>query len=263
MNMLLTVFALSLTASLVLTPMVRFAALRWGLVDRPDGRRKMHGRITPAAGGLSILAAVAGSVAFVWWTFQPLREQIGEQEKYLFGLLGASAVACLVGVLDDLGYLRGRHKLLGQLLAVAIVMSCGVVVRSIGVFHTQIDLGLLAVPFTVFFLLGAINSLNFLDGMDGMLTSVGLIISLGMAAMAIYSGQWITACFAMALAGALLAFLWYNFPPASIFLGDSGSMVIGLVTGVVAIQSSLKGPATIALIAPTVALTCFAHHFLE
>jgi UDP-GlcNAc:undecaprenyl-phosphate/decaprenyl-phosphate GlcNAc-1-phosphate transferase len=107
----------------------------------------------------------------------------------------------------------------------------------------------------VLWLLGAINSLNLLDGMDGMLGCVASIITLAMAGMAVLGGHWAAACVAMVLAGSLLGFLCYNFPPASIFMGDTGSMATGLVVGVLGIQSSLKAPATVALIAPAVVLT--------
>jgi UDP-GlcNAc:undecaprenyl-phosphate GlcNAc-1-phosphate transferase len=175
----------------------------------------------------------------------------------LFGLLCASMVICAVGMADDFGYLRGRHKLVGQGIAVAIVICCGVMVRNITVFDYTIELGLLSIPFTIFLLLGAINSLNLIDGMDGLLSSMGLIIVLALAAVAMLSGdqpQWTAVFVALALGGALLGFLFYNFPPASVFLGDSGSMLIGLVVGVLAILSSIKGPATIALATPTALL---------
>jgi UDP-GlcNAc:undecaprenyl-phosphate GlcNAc-1-phosphate transferase len=255
MTTLFVVFALSLATSLAITPVVRGAAVRCGLVDRPDGRRKTHARVVPAAGGIALLLAVVGSVAFAWSIFPSVTDQIGEQARYLLGLALASTIICALGVLDDLRLLHCRHKLVGQLLAVAVLLGNGVLVNAITLFDWHIELGLLAAPFTAFFLLGAINSLNFLDGMDGMLASVGVFIGLAIAAMAVLGGQWITACIALALAGGLLGFLRYNFPPASIFLGDSGSMLTGLLIGVVAIQSSLKAPATIALIAPTVALT--------
>src|SRR5439155_8367461 len=103
-------------------------------------------------------------------------------------------------------------------------------------------------------LLGAINSLNLIDGMDGLLGSVGLILSLALAVMAALAGHWGAAAVAVALAGALLGFLPFNLPPASVFLGDSGSMLVGLVLGTLAIQSSLKAPATIALATPVALL---------
>jgi UDP-GlcNAc:undecaprenyl-phosphate GlcNAc-1-phosphate transferase len=176
----------------------------------------------------------------------------GEHGPVYFGLFLASAVIAIVGVIDDRRGLRGRHKLIGQLVAVVIVMSFGLQVRSIGLFGSHIDLGSLAPFFTAFWLLGAINSLNLIDGMDGLLGSVGIIVTLSMAIMAFLIGPsgWLAACVAAALAGALLGFLCFNFPPAAIFMGDCGSMLVGLVIGVLAIESSLKGPATVALAGP-------------
>jgi UDP-GlcNAc:undecaprenyl-phosphate GlcNAc-1-phosphate transferase len=244
---LLVAPAVSFGLCLLLTPLVRRLAHRVQLVDKPDGRRKLHGRITPVAGGLAIFASVVAALAVVLWGFGPPSGMGGND---LLGLLLAGGLIVAVGVADDFGLLRGRHKLLGQILAVAVVMAFGVHIRTLHLFDWEIDLGLLAVPFTAFVLLGAINSLNLIDGMDGLLSSVGLMICVGLGAMALVNGHVMTACVAFALAGALLGFLRYNFPPASIFLGDSGSMLIGLTVGVLAIQSALKGPAAVALATP-------------
>src|SRR5205823_24280 len=113
-----------------------------------------------------------------------------------------------------------------------------------------INLGPLGIPLTIFWLLGAINALNLLDGMDGLLSTIGLITSIAFAALAYLNEQWATACVAAGLAGTLLAFLRFNFPPAKIFLGDSGSMLIGLTIGLLGIQSSMKELATVSLAAP-------------
>src|SRR6266849_622065 len=252
---LFVVFGLSLVFCLFLTPLFRLLALRWNLVDKPDDRRKMHRQPIPVAGGIPIL--VSGCLALGAMLLMPnfLREMMLEDAHWLIGVLLAVLVICAVGVLDDFGYLRGRHKLAGQVLAAGIVIASGLVVRNIRIFGWNIELGNLSVPFTAFFLVGAINSLNLLDGMDGLLSIVGLIICPAMAAMALMGGYWSAAALAVALAGGLAGFLFYNYPPASIFLGDSGSMLIGLVVGVLAIQSSLKGAATVALAAPLAALT--------
>lgn len=170
-------------------------------------------------------------------------------------LAAAAAIICLLGVADDYGRLRGRHKLLGQITAVLVVIESGVIVRQVRVFDWTLELGLLAVPFTACWLLGAINSLNLIDGLDGLLSAVGVIISTTLAAMAVGHGQLAAACVTVALAGALAGFLRYNFPPASIFLGDSGSMLIGLVVGTMAIEAAMKAPATVALAAPTALMT--------
>ena len=253
---LAAIFTISLVACLVLVPGVRLLATRAGLVDRPDGRRKMHSRATPVAGGIALLTSTCLAFAcMVLIAPDWIQTQVAENMMPYVGLLLSALVICGVGVLDDYGMLRGRHKLLGQVLAIGIVMGFGVTVQRIKLFQWEIDLGLLAIPFTTFLLLGAVNSLNLLDGLDGVLGCVGLIIVSAMAAMAVLGNHWTAALVAAAMAGALLGFLRYNFPPASIFLGDAGSMLIGLVVGVLAIRSSLKGPATVALAAPLAALT--------
>jgi UDP-GlcNAc:undecaprenyl-phosphate GlcNAc-1-phosphate transferase len=246
---------LSFVLCLLLTPLARRVALRVGLVDRPDGHRKLHKRVVPVIGGPPILLAVTlASAALLGWSGW-LGPQARLDASKLLGLLGANVFLCLVGIADDFGRLRGRHKVLGQLIAATIVVVAGLQVHTIRLFGANLDLGVMAVPFTLFLLLGATNSLNLIDGMDGLLSSVGLIICLALGVLAVASGQLVAAAVAFALAGALLGFLCFNFPPASVFLGDSGSMMIGLTVGVLAIHSCLKGPATVALAAPTALLT--------
>lgn len=252
---LLCILGSSCALCLALVPLVRQLARRVGLVDRPDGRRKIHGRAVPLAGGLAILCATALTLAVALAVPHELQDALQDQAHFLLGLLLAVSIICAVGVADDFGKLRGRHKLVGQCLAVAVIMSFGVVVRNMQLFGWDIELGLLSLPFTAFLLLGAINSLNLIDGMDGLLATVAGIICLAVAAMAAGAGHWAMAAIAIALAGSLLGFLRYNFPPATIFLGDAGSMIVGLVVGTLAIQSSLKAPATVALTMPVVLLT--------
>jgi UDP-GlcNAc:undecaprenyl-phosphate/decaprenyl-phosphate GlcNAc-1-phosphate transferase len=184
----------------------------------------------------------------------PFANPAESDARELIGLLIGSAIICLVGVIDDYRHLRGRYKLLGQSLAVAVVMYSGISVRIVTVFSWDLDLGWMAIPFTMFWLLGAINSLNLLDGMDGLLGTVGTIVCLAFAAMAAMLNNSVGACVAIALAGALIGFLRYNAPPASVFLGDAGSMLVGLVIGALAIRCCLKGPATVALAAPAALL---------
>ena len=247
---LLAIFGSALALCLLLTPLVRLIALRWGLVDEPDGRRKIHARPIPIAGGVAVLLTAGVVLAATFALGGPWRDAVGDRWLTLAGLAAAACVIAVVGVTDDYVGLRGRHKLVWQLVAVSIVIACGVEVRNIGLFGQTFDLGPLAIPFTVFWLLGAINSLNLIDGMDGLLGCVGSIICGCLAAMALMNGHFHVAAIAAAMAGSLLGFLCFNFPPATIFLGDCGSMLIGLVVGVLAIESSLKGPATVALASP-------------
>jgi UDP-GlcNAc:undecaprenyl-phosphate GlcNAc-1-phosphate transferase len=252
---LLCVLLSSAALALLLTPLAGRLARACSLVDRPDGRRKIHDRATPVAGGLAVLTAAGAAVAGSLLLPGPFAGPPNEQGPFLLGLLLGAVVIAAVGVLDDFGLLRGRHKLCGQILAALVVIASGVCVHRLQVFGFVFDLGPLAVPFTLLWLLAAVNSLNLLDGMDGLLGSIGVIVSLTLAALAALTGGGVTVVVSVALAGALLGFLRYNLPPASIFLGDCGSMVVGLVLGTLAIRGGLKAPATIVLAAPTVLLT--------
>jgi UDP-GlcNAc:undecaprenyl-phosphate GlcNAc-1-phosphate transferase len=244
------IFLVSLFVSLVTTPLVRGLARHVGLVDRPDGGRKIHKAPTPVAGGLAMLFACIVALVLAYLYSPEVRYLFRNDATKLFGLLAASIMICVLGVIDDFAILRGRYKLLGQMVVVGLVIAMGVRVDNFSIFGTRVELGYLAVPFTAFWLLGAINSLNLLDGMDGMLGTIALVVSLAFALVAAVHGQWLAMCVALALSGSLLGFLRFNFPPASIFLGDSGSMLIGLTIGVLAIQSSLKAQATISLATP-------------
>src|SRR5262245_41967258 len=255
MSTLAVILCMSFVLCVAITPILRGVALRCGLVDRPDGDRKVHPGSVPVAGGVAVFMSICAVLGTARFMTHSLSDDLSEQTRFLVGLLLAGITICLVGLADDWLGLRARYKLLGQIVAVGLVMSAGLMVRTIRLFHWELDLGLLAVPFTAFWLLGAINSLNLIDGMDGLLGSLGLIICLAMGGMAVLGQHWAMAAVAVAMGGALLGFLRFNFPPASIFLGDSGSMLIGLVVGFLGIQCSLKAPATIALAAPLAIMT--------
>ena len=246
--------AVSFAASLLLTPLVRRLAIRWNIVDRPDEHRKLHARVTPLGGGIAVLAAFAIAVAVIAPLSSSQRAVFADDVGFVIGLSFAALAICVVGLLDDRFALRGRQKLLGQVVAASILIASGLCIRGVQLFDWNIQLGLLAVPFTLFWLLGAINALNLIDGVDGLATGVGIVLSLSIAAIAGLSGHRTEAFLALAMAGALLGFLQYNRSPASIFLGDAGSMLIGLVLGALAIRGSFKGPATAALAAPTAIL---------
>ena len=244
------VVLLAALASVLLTPLVRGLAFRLGLFDEPDGRRKMHTERVALGGGLVVLLAVLVALTVTLLVPNPLRHLLYAQGVQLPGLLLASVLICLVGLADDRRGLRGRQKVLGQLLAAMILIVFGMEIRHISVFGVVIELGLLALPFSLFWLLGAMNALNLLDGTDGLATSIGMIMTLAIASLAMMTGHGAQAVIALALFGSLLGFLFFNFPPAKIYLGDAGSMLIGLLAGALAIQCSLKGPATVAIAAP-------------
>jgi len=261
-----TIFLLACLVSLGLTALIREIAPRIGLTDDPDGHRKLHGRTTPLGGGLAIYVTTAIILGTLWITAgatpisslgnsSDLPSKLRGGYAQLPYLLLAGLVIVVVGLIDDWKGLKGKHKLLGQVLAAGVLMFGGLVIERIELFGYVISFGPFAYLVTLVWLLGAINALNLLDGIDGLATILGIILSCTIAAIAVVmtiqgANNQGVAIIAMVFTGSLLGFLRFNFPPASIFLGDSGSMLIGLVVGALAIGGSLKGPGTVLLAAP-------------
>ena len=235
-------------ASLVTTPLVRAVAIRFGIVDKPDPRRKLHGKVVARAGGVAVLFAVLFSCAI---GFIPYARTLSLDLLYPFiGLLVAMIGICGLGLADDIYTLRGRQKLFVQILLAGLLTSCGFLVHTVRIFGWEIQLGLAAIPVTIVWLLATTNALNLIDGSDGLCSTVGAIITGSLGVMAALGGHPAEAILAFALCGALLGFLVFNFPPASIFLGDSGSLFVGMICGALAIRCSIKGPASVSMIAP-------------
>jgi UDP-GlcNAc:undecaprenyl-phosphate GlcNAc-1-phosphate transferase len=256
----LTAVGISFVACLVLTPLVRRLAIRWRIVDTPDEHRKLHAKEVPLGGGIAIMLAFMLSVLVVATFSDSQFFTLASDLKFVIGLIVGACAICTVGIIDDRFGLRGRQKLLGQLAAATALIGSGLVIDSISIFNYSITLGLLAIPFTYFWILGAINSLNLLDGADGLATSVAVVLCSAIGGMAFLTGHPTEAFLACSMAGGLAAFLVYNRPPASIFLGDAGSMFIGLILGALAIRGSFKGPATVVLAVP---LTIWAIPILD
>jgi UDP-GlcNAc:undecaprenyl-phosphate GlcNAc-1-phosphate transferase len=251
--MLFYLLAFVVIAAFVSYPLTNYIGLlarRWGFVDRPDGHHKGHSREVALGGGLAVFLAAATTFAVEYLSSSPLQKILADEAPYLGGLLLAGAWIVGVGLYDDRFGLRGRYKLLGQVIAALIVIRAGLVIESFVVFEERIHLGPFSTAFTIFWLLGAMNSLNLLDGIDGLASTIGIILTATITVIAMVAGQDAVAVVGAVFTGSLLGFLRFNFPPAKIFLGDAGSMLIGLVVGTLAIGGSMKGPATVAMAAP-------------
>ena len=245
--------AVGVIAAVVSYPLTNFVGLmarRWGFVDRPDGHHKSHKHEVALGGGLAVFLAAA--ITFlVEYVFSDPLQGILREAHYLGGLLLAGAWIVCLGLYDDRFGMRGRYKLLGQIVAAVIVISAGLKIESFVLFEQKFELvGPISIAFTIFWLVGAMNSLNLLDGIDGLATTIGISLCATITIMALLLGRPAVAVVGAVFTGSLLGFLRFNFPPAKIFLGDAGSMLIGLVVGTLAIGGSLKGPATVAMAAP-------------
>ncbi|QDT13117.1 MraY family glycosyltransferase [Stieleria marina] len=240
-SLIVTSVILSLSLALVLVPFVRFTARKIGMVDRPDAERKLHQKPVALGGGIAVFVAATASFALTViidrWNGTAT---LGYMQPQWHILYFAAACMLAVGLIDDVFSLRGRQKLLMQCLIIAVIVGSGTIIDSIGLLGFEIELGVFAFPITVLWLLIAVNALNLIDGADGMATTAAIIICVGLGVLSLAGGAALNAVVAFGLAGALLGFLCFNRPPATIYLGDAGSMTIGLLIGVFAIWSSVK-----------------------
>jgi UDP-GlcNAc:undecaprenyl-phosphate GlcNAc-1-phosphate transferase len=236
---------------LVLTRLARGVTARIGMVDPPDRHRKTQSAAVPMGGGVAVLLAALATLAIVALTVPDVAAAFTADLRKSLALLASAGLIAGVGLLDDRYNLRARYKLAGQTAAILLlVVVGGFVINRVTVFGLTIELGAFSFAVTTIWLLACVNALNLIDGMDGLLGTVGGIALVSLAIIAALTGNLFAAAVALALAGAVFGFLWWNLPPATIYMGDAGSMLIGLVIGAVAIPASLKGPATIALGAP-------------
>ena len=270
-NSFLLIFAVAFMGCVLATPVVTRIAVWAGAIDRPDHFRRIHKGATPRLGGLGLAFGVATAIALVgfgdymtdwpgfteWWSRQ-------------WSVLAAALIVLMVGFVDDTRAMGPRMKLAGQTLAVLVLFAGGVRIASLDLFGLTLDLGRPGLAFavagrpvviglpslvvTLFWFLGCMNVWNLIDGMDGLASGVGLLVSGTLTLVAIAHQNVGVAIMAAALAGSLAGFLLYNWHPACIFLGDSGSLLIGLLIGIIGVQGMLKGPSTISILFPILAM---------
>ena len=238
-------FLVAGAVALVLTPLAARLAHRVGAIDLPR-ERSLHDSPTPSLGGLAILAGVLlAGILFLPWN--------GETR----GILGGAAAIALIGSVDDARRdgLSPFVKLAGQFAAAAIPVLAEVRVENITLpFVAPLDLGDWGIPLTLIGIVAVMNVVNFTDGVDGLAAGVCTIAAATFAIIALSLDRLDAAVLAAAVAGASVGFLRHNFHPASIFMGDSGSNLLGLLLACVAIQGVLKTAAVVALFFPLVIL---------
>jgi UDP-GlcNAc:undecaprenyl-phosphate/decaprenyl-phosphate GlcNAc-1-phosphate transferase len=233
--------------SFVVTPLVRFAAVRLEMVDEPEERR-VNVRPVARGGGIAIVVAfvpVCLAVLVLNSRQNVLPTPSTLDGPQLIALLAGGVAAALIGLIDDLLQVRARWQLAGQLLlagwAVALGITVGQVTSPIGG-NPDIQLtGVIGIAFTIFWILGMINAINFIDGLDGLSSGIALIAAATIGIISVETfRQPLMAVLCFALAGALLGFLRWNFHPAAIFAGTSGTMFIGYTLALLAIVGTAK-----------------------
>lgn len=237
-------FLLAALVSYVLTPYIKTLAFKIGAIDKPDNR-KVHKKIMPRLGGLAIyIAFMAGVISSLELTWD------------IVGILLGGTIIVIVGILDDKYQLPAKVKLLGQIVAACVLVLFDIRIEWVnnpfgGYFYLDT---LISVPLTIFWVISFTNVVNLIDGLDGLAAGVSAIASMTVILVAAQMGYYHIAIMTAALAGGIIGFIRYNFNPATIFMGDTGSMFIGYMLAAVSVYGAVKTAATIALIVPAIAL---------
>ncbi|CAH2215014.1 glycosyltransferase family 4 protein [Tepidibacter aestuarii] len=247
MSQIIIAIILSFGISYFSTPLAIKLAHRIGAIDIPKDDRRVHKDPIPRLGGIAIFFGFFLTSIF-----------IVDIDKEIIGILLGSLVIVCMGIIDDLNEIGAKTKLLGQITAAVIVVTCGVRVEWVtnpftqsGI--TQLSL-ILSVPATIFWIVGITNTVNLIDGLDGLAAGVSAIAAITLAFVAFANDQQTAAVLLICLAGSAIGFLPYNFNPAKIFMGDTGSLFLGYILAVVSIQGAIKSAAALAIFIPVLAL---------
>lgn len=245
---LILCFTLAFAISLAATPFVITLAHKIGAVDVPDSERRVHKKPIPRLGGLAIFYGFLIALLFFARLDQQLR-----------GILIGALIIVGVGIIDDVKQLRAIVKLGAQIVAAIVVVLNDVRITAISVPTFISETGILmlggfSIPVTVIWVIIVTNAVNLIDGLDGLAVGVSSIASFSLFFIAILGGEQNVAIIAAALAGGCMGFLPYNFNPAKIFMGDTGSQFLGYMLSIICIQGLFKGYVIISFIVPLLIL---------
>lgn len=243
MDSFLFSFFMAFILTVFFTPLIKNLATHVDSYDHPSPRR-INQRPVPNMGGIAIyLGFLLSIIAF------------GELTPVLQGLLLGASFIFLVGILDDYKEISPYLKLLAQIIAALIAVFHGIRIDFVtNPFGGYIFTGALAIPISVFWIVSITNTINLIDGLDGLASGVGAIASLTLFAVALKEGQPVTALLAITLSGSAFGFLPYNFHPARIFMGDTGAMFLGFILATISILGALKTTTAVTLAIPVLAL---------
>lgn len=250
----LVAFLISTMASFALTPAVRHWANSRGVVDAGEEERKVHNRPIPRVGGVAIAVAFFLPVFGLFFLDNGVSAAYLRDSSRFLGLVVGAVAMVMLGVVDDLRGLGAKYKLAAQVLVALMAFFAGYQIEVVMTPFGRLELGLLALPVTLLWIVGIVNAINLIDGLDGLASGIALFTVVVLFTLGLVQANVVVALTAIALAGAILGFLRYNFNPASIFMGDSGSLFLGYVLAVTAIAGSAKSQTAVSLLIPLIAL---------
>lgn len=250
----LFLFLSGVVGSLLLTPFVRRLALRLQVLDDPSVRRTQE-RPMPTLGGLSVFVTFVLLVGLCMLFENQITVKFSESGRLVAGILVCGGITLLLGIYDDARGADAKKKFSVQILAAVLAFALGFRIEgvSLGPFGS-VNLGGFSLPFTILWIVGITNALNMIDGMDGLAAGVAFFVCAANFFVSLVLGNVVMSVISVILAGALLGFLRYNFPPAKIFLGDTGSLFLGMVIALSSIASAQKGSTVVMMLIPIAAL---------
>ena len=251
MTTYLTSFIISFIFVCFATPILIKIGLKFGFVDQVN-QRKIHRGAIPRIGGIGISLGTLLPVFLLCFFFQK-GIIIKTTNNIVLYFVGGLAIS-LLGLFDDINGINAKIKLLFQTAIAFLATQYGALVETLPMPWGRLELGIFSYVITILWIIGIINAFNLIDGMDGLSSGITLFSSLTIAMLAIVNGYLPTALVALALAGAVTGFLIYNFNPARIFMGDSGSMFIGYLLAVLSLRSQSKAHAVVSIMVPIIAM---------
>ncbi len=233
--------------SFLMTPQVIKLAHRCGAIDIPKDERRVHSKPMPLWGGIAIFVGFFVTL----FLFSNM-----EFTKFL-GLFSASLIVLITGMIDDIKPLGAKGKLLMQIVAAFVLVRSGYEINYFTNFFGDseyISLGIFAVPISIIWIVGVTNTVNLIDGLDGLAAGISTIAAVTLSYIALINHRYEAAFMTMLLAGSTIGFLPYNFSPAKIFMGDAGALFLGLILAAVSVEGALKGATALTVVVPILAL---------
>lgn len=257
MSSYIAVFVASLFISVLLTPLMRWLGLRLGAVGATGGRH-VHVRRISRLGGVSLMLGWSIPLLVLFQVDSFAIQSLGGHEgRKVLGAIAGGLMLCAVGAVDDVRGLRATYKLAAQVLVATLAYVCGYRIEAVALpFGGVMWMGAFALPVTVTWIVGITNALNLIDGLDGLAAGVAFFAALTSFVLAYISGSPFVAILMAGLMGVLIGFLFFNFNPARIFMGDSGSYFLGYVLATTSLAGSLqqKASTAVSLLVPMIAL---------
>src|SRR5580698_9020667 len=248
-------FILSMLCGTALPPLIRRLAYHFGALDHARSSRKIHGHPIPRLGGVAIVVAFYAPMVGLLLLHSGVGSMFVAEREHVIGLFAGGIIIALLGLYDDLRGANAWKKFFVQFLVAGLLYKLefrfDVLANPFG---EPINLGWANLPFTVLWIVGVINAMNLIDGLDGLAGGVALVAVITTFLVSLQRGHPLMMLFSAALAGSIVGFLFYNFNPASIFMGDTGSMFLGFVLAATAVETNQKASTAVAVIIPTVAL---------